>query len=728
MGRWKASPIIWALCLFLWEHPPLASELSPQPGGSQTSTPLYLLILMDTSGSMQETDPQGFRKLAAQAIVTLLSPEDRVAIVEFDADGRVRLDWHPASDREVLWRSIQEVGQAGAFTDFRAGLEKSWDLMKGTPPSARRVILLLTDGKLEPNPWDNRYAPYNSEYLRATVGKTRAERMKIYQEQFRDRLSPVARRILETEILPALKGEGIEVYAVGFGPTVDKSFLETLTQTTTQTPQERRTFYVQEAIDWVPAFLQLLAYWDNRMLFRVEEGEVQGGGSLSLFVDEFMRDVFLIVVTQEEATLWVRDPQGQEVGPVAGTHPNLKIVPLTATPPARWTYGFTGGRGRYRLMVTGRSFLSLEVRGLQDRYLYGQEILGRVRVRLGPQDARPLLDPSSRVKAEVWTPQGQYAQQMLNVEGEDFVFRYRPTELGTLHVKFILFAWDRQGREMLPRPTREYRVEVIPHFFVEPAQLDFGRLKPGQEVGQDVRVHSGLPARTPVRVKGRVVAASRCGDRPERVPYVREDTFWVALGEVIRRPVRVGVPRKGCWGDFEGEITFQSEAGPRPIVKFRVHVPSIWEYATWGVIIIVFVVVGSLIFLGFLYIRSTGRPRGVLQPVQVPPPEVILPIHLARIRPRGWWRRYIQRNTIRVGTLKPDVLLSNLSDGVCVSFVFHRGMQPLLRNDSHNPDVPVEVRRGGLSHPVPVGRYYSLQDGDRIQIGPNYIFEYRLHL
>lgn len=722
MRRWRAGSSIWALYLVGW----VSQLLLLSPASSQASSPFYLLILMDASGSMKVTDPQGFRKLAAQAVVTLLSPQDRVAIVEFDADGRIRSDWHPASDRAALWRAIQEVGQAGAFTDFRAGLETALDLMKKAPSSARRVILLLTDGILEPNPRDDRYAPYHLEYLRATLGKDRAEQMRLYQEQFRERLGLVARRILETDILPALKREGIEIYAVGFGPTVDKPFLETLSQGTTQRPQEVHAFYIQEAIDWVPAFLKLLAYWDDRMLFHVEEGDIQGGTASSLFVDEFMRDVALIVVTQDVAALWVKDPQGQEVAPLAGTHPNLRVVPLALPPPARWTYGFTHGSGRYRLMVVGRSSISLEVVGLQAQYLHGQEVRAHVRVRLGPRDARPLLDPSSRVMVEVSPDRGPQVQQALNVEREDFVFRYRPPELGTLRLKFTLFGRDRQGREMLPRPTREYRLEVVPSFFVEPARLDFGRVKRGQEAYQEVKIHSGLPGRTSVRMEGHILAASRCKDNREKLPQIREDTFWVTLGEVIQRPVRVGIPRRGCWGDFEGEVTFRPEGSPPYTIQFRVHVPSLWEYATYGVVILLAVTTLGLLGVIF-YTIQMGKPVGVLRPIQVPPGNLGMPIHLGRVR-RGFLKKCLRRHIIRVGSEKADILLPGLREGVRVSFIFYRWMRPQLRNDSDPrvaQDAPVEVLRSGYPLGVPIGKSCIFGRGDHIRID-TYIFEYQV--
>jgi len=691
---------------------------------SQTLSPLYLLILMDASGSMKTTDPRGFRKLAAQAVVTLLTPKDQVAIVEFDAEGRIRSDWHPASDRAALWHAIQEVGQAGLFTDFRAGLEVALDLMKRAPTSARRVILLLTDGILEPNPQDDRYAPYHLEYLRATLGKDRAEQIRIYQDLFRAKLSLVAVRILETEILPVLQREGIEIYAVGFGPTVDRSFLEALTQGTTRKPQEVHSFYVQEAIDWIPAFLKLLAYWSDRMLLYVEEGTILRDSPASLFIDEFMQDVSLIVVTQGEAVFRVQDPRGREAAPLAGTHPNLKIIPLAGSLPGQWTYGFEQGTGRYRLMVVARSIIGLEVSGLQARYPYGQEIFGRIRLRMGSRDARPFLDPSSRVEVEVSPLGDQAVRQTLSPEGEGFVFRYRPTALGTLRLKFTLFGRDRQGREMLPRPTQEYQVEVVPHFFVEPIRLDFGQLKRGQEVRQSIRVYSGLPEKTRVRLEGQVTAASRCEDRRERLPYIREDMFWVMLGEVIQRPVTLGIPRGGCWGDFEGEVILRPEGSPPYTVRFRVHVPSLWEYTTYGVLLLLMVVI--MAFGGFILYRGTlASPKGTLQFVQIPqgcPP--MLPIFLRSVSvERPWLKRLLRKHIIQVGSSGVDVVLPGLPAGIRVSLVFYRWMRPYLRNDS-DPGMIIQVRRqgGGLT-PVREGRSLILRDGDQILMGP-YILRY----
>jgi Mg-chelatase subunit ChlD len=147
--------------------------------------PLSLVFLMDASGSMQENDPQRLRKAAAQAVVSLLNPEDEVAVVEYAAEGRAIISqdgqpWSRADRQEALFKAIEEIGDRGGYTDFYAGLRAGLTAFEGVPETHRKIMLLLTDGILEPNPLDPSYAPHHVSYRLAVTGKSRTQRQAIY--------------------------------------------------------------------------------------------------------------------------------------------------------------------------------------------------------------------------------------------------------------------------------------------------------------------------------------------------------------------------------------------------------------------------------------------------------------------------------------------------------------------------------------------------------------------
>jgi hypothetical protein len=70
-----------------------------------------------------------------------------------------------------------------------------------------KVILLLTDDVLEPNPVDKSYEPvsYAYKYARTTASGARSRKL---EDEYRERLSPIARRLISEDILPALSAQG----------------------------------------------------------------------------------------------------------------------------------------------------------------------------------------------------------------------------------------------------------------------------------------------------------------------------------------------------------------------------------------------------------------------------------------------------------------------------------------------------------------------------------------
>ncbi len=119
---------------------------------SQSADPMAVVLAIDTSGSMQAMDRSGkssmqLAKRAAMEFISLLSPEDRVAIFSFNNKPVLRLDFstdHNAAIDAV--RSLRAKPRAATClydTAYQA-IKKCAEIPKG-----RRAIILLTDGKDE---------------------------------------------------------------------------------------------------------------------------------------------------------------------------------------------------------------------------------------------------------------------------------------------------------------------------------------------------------------------------------------------------------------------------------------------------------------------------------------------------------------------------------------------------------------------------------------------------
>jgi len=699
---------------------------SIESSSSADSRPLSLLLLMDASGSMKVTDPSDYRKLAAQAVVSLLSPIDRLAVIEFDSDGRILSDWTSASERDKIIHTIALAGNKGAFTDFRAALEAAKDVFEGEQADSRKVILLLSDGIFEPNPFSDRYAPYSLDYRLAIRGKDR-EQIDATYNQYRQKILPVAKRIVDSELLPFLVEQQVQIFCVGFSPNADREFLSYLAEKTSRSKIESHAYFANEAIDLMDAFLGLLQFWQNSIKLYTEQDVIQPGASKKIFVDEHVREGKFIVLTDQAVKFKLKAPNDLEEEPLAFTHQNLKIVPLSkATPPGLWSYMFDSGSGKYRLLIVGKSMIDLEVEGLKQKYLFGEKLECSVKVTIGDKDARHVLGPGSRVVVDVMTEDRSRSSIQLAEAEKGFSLEYSVARAGTLKLRFTLHAWDKNGNEMFPRPSKEYQCVVLPRFYVEPDYISFGELDQGETKTYMVRIVSGLQENRTVRIHSKTTQLSRCEDEVAKHPRVSGANFTIKPGETLSREIVMAIPEEGCWGDYEGELTFSTNLNESFKIRYRVHVPSIWEKLTLPLLVVLAILFLVMIVLVVLWARLRA-PVGVLRPLSTPAGVLLDDIELGKVK-RGIWSRWFnwKKNRIRIGREHGDIILELLPTDLSVELIFYRFGRDYIKNDSpkeskhginvKDPEVDIDIQREP-------GETYDLSSGLRLRVG-DYEFAY----
>lgn len=109
--------------------------------------PVHLLVLVDTSGSMEMENKLSSVQKSLQLMLELLSPEDRLSLVTFADDSKTfltRAAPTPEERQAILYR-IQKLTADGS-TNMSAGLLEARALVE--PPSSGRKqgLILLTDG------------------------------------------------------------------------------------------------------------------------------------------------------------------------------------------------------------------------------------------------------------------------------------------------------------------------------------------------------------------------------------------------------------------------------------------------------------------------------------------------------------------------------------------------------------------------------------------------------
>lgn len=112
---------------------------------------LAISLIIDTSGSMKETDPQRLREKAANVFIDLLAQDDFLGIITFDNYVNLVIPMEQLKDNSVRQSFKERLAphlEAGGDTNYTAAFIKAnEELSKLEAPSSRKVIVLLTDGK-----------------------------------------------------------------------------------------------------------------------------------------------------------------------------------------------------------------------------------------------------------------------------------------------------------------------------------------------------------------------------------------------------------------------------------------------------------------------------------------------------------------------------------------------------------------------------------------------------
>lgn len=117
-----------------------ASVISAQLAGSEDA-PLELLFVIDTSGSM-EGAPLAGAKAAAKALIGELSPQDRIAIINFGDEVNLAQDF--TADRALINGAIDGLVARGNTALYQATAASAVKI--STSPASRRAVVLLSDG------------------------------------------------------------------------------------------------------------------------------------------------------------------------------------------------------------------------------------------------------------------------------------------------------------------------------------------------------------------------------------------------------------------------------------------------------------------------------------------------------------------------------------------------------------------------------------------------------
>lgn len=112
-----------------------------------TRQPVHMMMLVDTSGSMDDANKLESVKRSLQIMLVLLSDQDRLSLVTFDDSSKVVLNRQTptASDREAISYRINSLHTNGS-TNMSSGLLEMREAVEDAASGRKQGMLLLTDG------------------------------------------------------------------------------------------------------------------------------------------------------------------------------------------------------------------------------------------------------------------------------------------------------------------------------------------------------------------------------------------------------------------------------------------------------------------------------------------------------------------------------------------------------------------------------------------------------
>ncbi len=112
-----------------------------------TRQPVHMMLLCDTSGSMEEQNKLGSVKKSVNLLLSLLSPDDRISLVTFADNAKIVLSRATPrnEDRQAIQYRVESLKPDGS-TNLSAGLLEVRNLVEGEDSGRKQGVIVLTDG------------------------------------------------------------------------------------------------------------------------------------------------------------------------------------------------------------------------------------------------------------------------------------------------------------------------------------------------------------------------------------------------------------------------------------------------------------------------------------------------------------------------------------------------------------------------------------------------------
>lgn len=267
-----------SICLAEDEHAPEAQEAPSEKTDA--------VLLLDSSGSMLLSDPSRLRDEGAKQFIQFLNSDDRLAIVSFSEEPNIVMpltDYNQGLLPDISNR-LAAINNDGIYTDLQKALQSAMELLQENGrPDANKIIILFSDGKMDPNP---------------VRGSGEGLTTQLFNQE-----------------LPLIKSKGFKVYTLSFSEHADKELLAQIAAST-------------DGVHWFASTPEQIQDSFGKLFLVVKKPQVvpltKKGFSIDAGVEEATFYINREGVTQE---IEIESPSG------------IKIIQTSATDNIKWYRG-----------------------------------------------------------------------------------------------------------------------------------------------------------------------------------------------------------------------------------------------------------------------------------------------------------------------------------------------------------------------------------------------------
>jgi len=396
-----------------------------------------LVVLLDRSRSMRQTDPRGLSKALTLYVidqVELASDNNRAAIVPFSTEV-VPLMPALSADFDALRQQLAQIPTPDGLTDLEMALKTAYKLLAPIDDGRRKQVVALTDGLPNPDPADRDRFPDIAEQFRKRAERLRPDSLayRNLEIEFAGKAKDRSIKTIETAVLSGFEGK-IEVYPIGLKSALtDQEFLKRIALRTARTEQ---AFALVEDTRELVLAAERIAYKGDQHLLLVRE-RVEGratGYNKDFLVDPHLTKARIVIyyldesVKAEDFELTLTAPGGERVTRESGRYLNARDRDGTGgavferffldnVAKGTWRVAIKSRRAtrvlpRFELLIEGRTNLKLAVEANPSEI----QVPGPVELRAVLSDPEGHPSAIARATGEVRDRTGQVLPLSFKVE------------------------------------------------------------------------------------------------------------------------------------------------------------------------------------------------------------------------------------------------------------------------------------------------------------------------